>query len=123
MAAIMSYEILDSSGGTLSSRISGKLSYDDFVKGQTQAMEILRAQSKARCPILLENYQDTEKEGNWDDLAFVAEADKHVEKLALVGGNEWKAATLLFTGQGLRPFPVEYIEIADLAEAKAWLAT
>ena len=123
MAAIMSYEIFDSSGGTPITRISGKLSYADFVKGQTQAMEILRAQSKARCPILLEHYQDTEKEGNWDDLAFVAEADNYVEKLALVGRKECKAATQLFTGQGLRSFPVEYFETAALAKAKAWLAT
>jgi hypothetical protein len=119
----MSYEILDNSRGNITIRISGKLSYADYLKGQQESAVILRQEGKARCLILLENYRGTEKEGDWGDISFVTEFDKHIEKMAVVGDREWKAAALLFTGQGLRPFPVEFFETAELAKAKTWLAT
>jgi hypothetical protein len=42
--------------------------------------------------------------------------------MAIIGEEQWRDLTLLFTSQGLRPFPIEYFVPARLAEARAWLA-
>lgn len=118
----MSYEILDRSGGVLTLRISGKLTYAAYAEGQKKAAEILRQQGKMRGLVLLENYLGTEKEGDWGDLSFQMEFDEHIEKMAIVGEKQLKDLALMFTGKGLRRFPIEFFEAVDLAKAKAWLA-
>lgn len=117
----MSYELLDHSGGMLTVRISGTLTYAEYAEGQRKAAEILREQGKGRILVLLENYLGTEKEGNWGDISFAMENDKHIEKMALVGEKKWEDQVLLFTGKGIRRLPIEYFEPADLAKAKTWL--
>jgi hypothetical protein len=39
--------------------------------------------------------------------------------MAIVGDRKWSDLALLFTSQGLRPFPIEYFEGVD--KAQAWL--
>jgi len=43
--------------------------------------------------------------------------------MAIVGDRNWEAEVQLFTGKGIRRVPIEYYEPADLAKAKAWLAS
>ena len=118
----MSYEILNDPAGTITLRISGKLTYAEYTEGQRKAGEILRRQGKMRGLILIEDYLGAEKAGNWGDISFAVEFDQYIEKMAIVGNREWKDEALLFTAKGVRPFPIEYFEPADLAKAKAWLA-
>ncbi len=117
----MSYEILDNTGGVLTFRISGTLSYAEYAEGQRKVGEILSKQGKGRMLVLLEDFLGTEKEGNWGDISFIMEHDKHIEKLAIVGEKKWQDMALIFTGKGIRRVPIEYFEPADLAKAKAWL--
>lgn len=120
----MSYEILDTSGGVLTFRVSGTLTYAEYLEGQRKAAEILRErgkEGKVRILTLLENYLGTEKEGNWGDISFAMEFDPHIEKMAIVGEKKWEDDVLLFTGKGIRRIPIEYFEPGDLAKAKAWL--
>ena len=117
----MSYEILSNTGRALTLRISGTLTFAEYVDWQKKAAEIIRQQGKMRCLILIENYLGTEKEGNWGDVSFAMEYDDRIEKMAIVGNKEFKEMALLFTAKGLRPFPIEYFEPADLPKAKAWL--
>jgi hypothetical protein len=42
--------------------------------------------------------------------------------MAIVGEERWRDLTLLFTSQGLRPFPIEFFTPERLAEARVWLA-
>ena len=119
----MSYEIMDNSTGTVTIRISGKLSFAEYREGQKKMGEIIRQRGKLRFLILLEDYLGTEKEGNWGDISFAMEFDKYIEKMALVGDRKWEADAMLFTGKGVRRFPIEFFEPADLPKAKAWLAS
>jgi len=118
----MSYEIVDTSGGTVTVRISGKLSYDEYVEGQMKATEIMKQQGKMRALVLLENFLGTEKDGKWGDIAPTVEFDKYLQKLAFVGTKELEPHVFLFSGKGIRRVPIEFFEPADLAKAKAWLA-
>ena len=119
----MSYQILDNSDGIVTVRLSGTLKYAEYAEGQKRLGEIIRQQGKMRGLILLENYLGNEKEGDWGDVSFQAEYDPYIEKMAIVGDRKWEAATLMFTGKGVRRVPIEYFEPGDLAKAKAWLAT
>ena len=117
----MSYEILDNSGGVVTIRLSGKLTYAEFVEGQKKLGEIIRQQGKMRGLVLLENYLGNEKAGDWGDISFQAEYDRYIEKMAIVGDRKWETEVLMFTGKGVRRVPIEYFEPADLAKAKALL--
>ena len=119
----MSYEIVDNSGGVVTIRLSGRLAYAEFAEGQRKMGEIIRKQGKLRGLVLIENYLGNEKEGDWGDVSFQAEYDTFIEKMAIVGDRKWETEALLFTGKGVRRVPIEYFEPADLAKAKAWLAT
>jgi len=47
--------------------------------------------------------------------------DASIDRMAIVGDRKWADLALLFTTQGLRPFPIEYFDTADAAGARAWL--
>jgi hypothetical protein len=72
--------------------------------------------------VLAENFRGWAQGGNWGDLSFQVEHDKHIEKLAIVGDKKWEDLALIFVAQGLRPFPVEYFQPTELSKARAWLA-
>jgi hypothetical protein len=118
----MSYEIVDSTGGTLTIRISGMLTYAEYDAGQRKAAEIMRQQGRMRSLVLLEQFLGLEKEGNWGDISFAMEFDKYLEKIAFVGEKKFEDYVFLFTGKGVRKVPIEFFEPADLAKARAWLA-
>jgi hypothetical protein len=42
--------------------------------------------------------------------------------ITIVGARKWADLALMFTAKGLRKFPIEYFEPAQLAQARAWLA-
>lgn len=42
--------------------------------------------------------------------------------MAIVGDKKWEDLALIFTAKGLRKFPIEYFEPAQIAHARAWLA-
>jgi hypothetical protein len=118
----MSAEIADATGGVLTVRIAGKLTHPELRAVQQQAAEILRRQSKMRVLVLAENFEGWERGGAWGDLSFQMENDPRIEKMAIVGDRKWEDLAVLFAAKGLRRFPVEYFQSADLAKARAWLA-
>ena len=118
----MSVEIIDHSGDTLTARISGKLTQPELAALQDAAGDILEKQGRTRLLILTDDFEGWERGGDWGDLSFSIEHDKHIEKMAIVGDKKWEDLALLFTSKGLRPFPIEYFVPADLAKARAWLA-
>ena len=71
--------------------------------------------------VLTENFAGWERGGTWNDFSFQAEADAGIERMAIVGARKWKDLALMFTAKGLRKFPIEYFEPAQLAQARAWL--
>jgi hypothetical protein len=118
----VSVEILEHSGNTLTARISGKLTQPALAALQDAAGDVLKKHGKTRLLILTDNFDGWEREGDWGDLSFSIEHDKHIEKMAIVGDKKWEALALLFTSKGLRRFPIEYFQPADILKARAWLA-
>jgi hypothetical protein len=51
----------------------------------------------------------------------MSEHDKEIEKIAVVGEEQWRDLVYAFLAKGFREAEVEYFLPADLANAHAWL--
>lgn len=117
----MSAEIIESTGGIVTARISGKLTQPELTALQAAATELIRKHGKIRFLVIAEDFQGWEKEGDWGDISFQLENDVHIVRMALVGEKKWESLALVFTAQGLRQFPIEYFAPTELTLARAWL--
>lgn len=118
----MSAEIVDVTGGILTSRFTGRLKYSELQDMQKRAGEIIREQGKVRMLGILDNFAGLDKAGDWGDISFQVEFDDFIEKIAIVGDKKWHDAAVIFTGKGVRRIPIEFFETAELDKAKSWIA-
>jgi len=118
----MSAEIVNVSGGVLTLKVSGKLTQTELATVQKATGEIIGKGGKLRILVLTENFTGWERGGEWGDFSFQAEHDAGIERMAIVGDRKWEDLALMFTAKGLRTFPIEYFEHAQVAAARAWLA-
>jgi hypothetical protein len=114
---------LDSAGPILSARISGELSIPEVSQIQAAAVEAIRRYGNISALFVLENFRGWKLEGDWGDVTFVSEHDKQIAKIAVVGEERWRDLACAFLAKGFRAAQVEYFVPADLAKARAWLAT
>lgn len=119
----MPAEMTDASDGILTLKVSGRLAESELAAVQRQTAATIRTQGRVRILVLAVAFEGWDRGGGWDDLTLQAEADPHVEKMAIVGDKRWEELALIFTAKGQRPFPIEYFAQDDLAHARAWLDT
>jgi hypothetical protein len=117
----MSAQIASARDGILTVRITGRLTHSELTAAQTSAAEILRKEGAMRILVIADNFQGWERAGDWGDVSFQMDNDARIEKMAVVGDKKWEELALAFTAKGLRPFPIEYFQPADMASARAWL--
>lgn len=119
----MSAKIVDAAQGLLTISITGTLTHAELAEVQKKAAELFRREGRMRILILTEDFHGWGDGGDeWGDLAFQSANDQFIAKLAIVGDGEWEDLALMFVSKGLRRFPVEYFQTAELAKARAWLA-
>ena len=118
----MPAEILGLEGDVLSLRISGRLSQQHLASAQAGTAKLIAGRPRIRILALVENFSGWE-DGDWNNFSFQEAYDARIERMAIVGAEQWRDLALLFTAQGLRPFPIEYFPASQLAKAKAWLTS
>jgi hypothetical protein len=118
----MGAQFLGVESGILTIKVTGRLEQPELAKAQRDAAESIREHGPARILVLTEDFRGWAKGGDWEDLSFQMEHDPHIKKMAVVADEPWKDLALLFTGRGLRPFPVEHFLPGDVDKARAWLA-
>lgn len=116
----MSAEILSTRGEVLTARITGTLAQSELAALHQAAADVIRQYGHVRMLIISQDFQGWQKGDDWDDLSFM-ENDPFIRKMAIVGDEEWEEPALLFAGQTMRKFPIEYFQSGDLDRAKAWL--
>jgi len=119
----MSADIVNTDGNLVTARITGTLTQAELGALQKAVGEIIRKQGRTRLLVLVEAFAGWEPGATWGDFTFQVQHDASIERMAIVGEKQWADLVLLFTSQGLRPFPIEYFDTADLAGARAWLGT
>ena len=118
----MPAEITSVQGVVVTLRVSGRLTQKELAAVQAETAGIIASSGKIRVLVLAQDFAGWEKGGQWSDFSFQQAHDDDIARMAIVGEEQWKDLTLLFTSQGLRPFPIEYFPPARLADARAWLA-
>ncbi|MBL8201606.1 MAG: STAS/SEC14 domain-containing protein [Chromatiales bacterium] len=118
----MAAEISSVEGGVVTLRVSGRLTQRELAAAQGETARIIATSGKVRILVLAQDFAGWEKGGSWSDFSFQVAHDDDIGRMAIVGDEQWRDLTLLFTSQGLRPFPIEYFAPGRLAEARAWLA-
>jgi hypothetical protein len=118
----MTAEISNVDGGVVTLRVSGRLTQRELAAVQAEIAGIIGTVGKIRTLVRAEAFGGWEKGGSWGDFSFQVAHDDDIERMAIVGDEQWRDLTLLFTAQGLRPFPIAYFTPDRLAEARAWLA-
>ena len=117
----MSADIVSIDGDLVTARVTGTLTQAELVALQKAVGEIIRKQGRARLLVLAEDFAGWEPGATWGDFTFQVQHDSSIDRMAIVGEKKWADLVLLFTSQGLRPFPIEYFDTADISRARAWL--
>ena len=115
----MSAQIVSEADEIVTIKITGKLSQPELIGVRKAAAERLRDKDHAKLLVLIQNFEGWQKGGDWGDLSGQTQLDPKVEKMAIVGEKKWQDFALIFAGQGLRRFPIEYFD--DPNKAQAWL--
>jgi hypothetical protein len=117
----MPVQLVDGGGGILTLNVSGLLDEEDLHAAHEQVAACIRQQGKVCILVLAHAFEGWSRGGEWNDFALQTQTDPHVEKMAIVAEQRWEDLALLFVAQGLRPFPVEFFPLSELARAREWL--
>ena len=102
--------------------MTGKLTESELGAAEKRLAEIIKTEGKIRILAVTEAFSGWERSDKWGNFANQQKNDPHIEKMAIVGDKEWRDLALMFTAQGLRPFPIEHFVTADIEKAREWLA-
>jgi hypothetical protein len=89
---------------------------------QTKAIAGIKDWGKVRALVILEDFRGWKKGPGWDDLSFASEHDHNIEKMAIVGPEQWRDLACAFAGKGLRSVAVDYFLPSQLEQARKWLS-
>jgi hypothetical protein len=117
----MGVEILEASEGLLMVRVTGTLKKSELERAQAATAQIIRTHGRVRLLVIAEDFRGWERGADWSDVSFEMEHDEQIEKIAIVGDQEWEDLSLAFVGKGLLPATIEYFPPSDLARARAWV--
>jgi stage II sporulation SpoAA-like protein len=109
------------SDGIFTVRISGKLNFAEYKETQQQVATRLEEQNGSSILILAEGFDGWESEGDWGDLSFQIENDSKMGRMAVVCEDRWLDNLMVFTGQGIRSFPIRFFSPNEVQSARTWL--
>ena len=118
----MSAEITGFADGIITLKFSGKLAQKELAAVQQKAAAMLDESERAGILAIADEFEGWEKGGNWGDVSFQVMHDRQIARMAIVGDDKWKDLALVFTGQGVRKFPIKYFPLTEIEHARAWLA-
>lgn len=120
----MSAELVDVSGQVLTIKVSGLLTQPQLAASQWAAGEAIdKLGGKARLLVLIEDFAGVAKEGDWGDVSFQMQYDDALERIAIVSAPQWRQASLLFTGEGIRKVNIKHFLPEEMDQARAWAAS
>jgi len=102
-------------------RVSGELGMDEYLQAQGDMEASIRQLGMIKALIFLDGFTGWERAEGWEDVSFVEKNDPFIEKMAIVGDEEWRDMAYTFTLKGLRPVPIEYFTPDAESAARQWL--
>ena len=117
----MGIDILGTSGGVITVRMTGELKKAEFDLIQSMAPEAIKRWGKIRVLLIVEDFQGWERGANWGDTSFIQTHGHEIEKIAAVGDEAWRDSFYAFMGKGFRSTAIEYFTPTERDKAEAWL--
>jgi hypothetical protein len=118
----MGVQQLSSSKPILCFRITGTLTAAEVSGMQAATVSGIRNWGKVSALVILEDFLGWEQGPGWEDTSFSSDYDQNIEKMALVGPEQWRDWVCAFAGKGFRPVAIEYFSPSQLEEAREWLS-
>ena len=103
--------------------IRGLLRKGDLEQCQEQLAAEMGRVGPVRLLFLLTDFQGWEPSPDWNDLTFYVTHGGAIERIAIVGPDQWRSEMLMFAGADLRSAPVEFFPPGTAAEAREWLSS
>jgi hypothetical protein len=101
--------------------VEGTLTFSDLKEIEKNVITAIDRSQKIKVLILAEEFSGWGKEGDWGDVTFFYENDKHIEKIAVVANDKWKDQLLVFLGADVRQAAVEFFPDSREEDARNWL--
>lgn len=117
----MPHKILQIQDGLIHVSVSGRLQVAEQQEFQKLACELIDRGIRPRLLVVLDGFEGFERSGEWNDVSFLAEHGDDVEKIAIVGDEEWMEPMFLFAGKGLRTTEIEFFPPSFLGQAEQWV--
>ena len=103
--------------------LQGTLRKADFQRCQQELKAEMSRVGPVRLLFALRSFEGWERGQDWNDLSFFIQHGDDIERIAIVGPEEWRGQTLMFAGADLRRAPVEFFREDAVNEARTWLSS
>jgi hypothetical protein len=101
--------------------IRGTLRKTDLERCQERLVGEMRRLGPVKLLFVLDGFEGWERQANWNDLSFYVKHGDNIERIAIVGDQQWRSEALMFAGADLRRGPVEFFSEDAIGDARAWL--
>ena len=112
--------MIDASGKLLEITIRGMFTKADHDRIIQVAKEAIAREGKIRALIFLEGFRGWERNEDWGDVSFMMEQGRNIERMAIVGDENWKDDAIAFTAKGFRPTVIEFFSASRANAARTW---
>jgi len=117
----MPCEWIERESQTLRARLSGVLTGADRDEIESATKDAIGRFGSVRCLIILDDFQGWKRGEAWGDLSFQQEHDDKIERIAVVGDEQWRDDVLAYMVAPLRSTEIQYFAAHHLDQANAWL--
>jgi hypothetical protein len=117
----MSIYLLQESPTVYRMDISGLLRRSEMERCEAELADEVRNGATVRLLVILEGFDGWSPGDNWSDLGFYVKHGNAIERIAIVGDEQWRGAALMFANADLRSAAVEFFPRRGIGIARAWL--
>jgi hypothetical protein len=118
----MPAQILNATGKLVQISIQGMLRKADYDRMIAISREAIAREGRIRVLVTLDGFAGWERHEGWGDVSFMMDDGEQIEKIAIVGDENWRDDAFVFTAAGLRPTAIEFFPPSGLADAQKWLS-
>ena len=102
--------------------VAGTLARREMEKLQSALDGEIARVGKVRLLFVLDRFKGWEKSAEWGDMTFYDQHGANIERIAIVGEENWRDDALVFALAGLRQAPTRYFLPSEIDGARIWLA-
>ncbi len=110
----------DANGKTLSVKLTGKLTKEDYEHFVPEVESLIKKEGKLRILLQMHDFHGWTAGALWEDMKFDMKHFRDIERLAMVGDRKWEAGMAAFC----KPFTtakVHYFDVSEIDKAREWL--